>query len=92
MIFSRVSRHAPADTEDVFFLLARLDCAGSHRAHLTDRGRWLHAEFNQKPGSDRPRSSEPAAAMYQDVASAAQQCAKLITSNYPLTLECFVRC
>ena len=53
-------------------MLACLDCAGTRGAHAPDRSRWVHAEFDQKPSSDRTGSSEHAPAVYQDFASATQ--------------------
>ena len=44
-------------------------------------------EFDQKSSPDHTGASKPAAAMNQDIASVAQQRAKLVTGSVPLPLE-----
>jgi hypothetical protein len=90
MIFSR-SHCLPTDTENVSFLLGRFDCPWTHSPHLLDGNRRLHAEFDQEPSADRASSSQSAAAMNQNIASAGQQFPELITGHCPLSLEPFVR-
>ena len=69
------------------FLPGCLDGAWTYRADLLDSSRGLHAELNQKARRDRAGPPESAAAMDQDVLSAAQPFSKRVACGLPIHVE-----